>query len=60
MTEEKEIYENDFMQFHNAISEIVEKYMVEVEIPAMKARRLIPLCYIGMLFGAFLMFLACV
>ena len=60
MTEEKEVYENDFLQFHNAISEIVEKYMVEVEIPAMRARRLIPFCYFGIAVGSFLMFLACV
>ena len=57
---EEEADKNDFVQYHNDISKEVEKVMKEIIIPAMRARRLIPLCYIGMLFGAFLMFLACV
>ena len=60
MSEEKEVHINDFMQLHYAIMKSVEKYMIEVEIPAMRARRMIPLCYLGILFGSFLMFLACV
>lgn len=51
--------ENNFCKSHDGIAKAVDKYMVEVEIPAMRARRMIPLCYIGILFGAFLMFLAC-
>ncbi|MCK4526248.1 hypothetical protein KAW18_02655 [candidate division WOR-3 bacterium] len=63
MTEykEKEAHINDFMQLHNAIMKAVDKYMIEVEIPLLKAKYIYaPLCVIGMLFGAFLMFLACV
>lgn len=55
MTEEKEAH-----IFHNAISKVVEKYMIEVEIPAMRARRMIPFCYFSIAVGSFLMFLACV
>ena len=60
MSKEKEEYENDFLQFHKDVAEIVDKYMVEVEIPAMRARRMIPFCYLGIAVGSFLMFLACV
>ena len=61
MTEEKEVHINDFMQLRNTIMKTVEKYMVEVEIPILRAKYIYtPLCVFGMLFGAFLMFLACV
>ena len=60
MSEEKEVYENDFLQFHKDVAKIVDKYIVEVEIPAIRARRMIPFCYFGIAVGSFLMFLACV
>jgi len=60
MNKKKEAGMVNFMQFHNDMAKIVEEYMIEVEIPAMRARRIIPLCYFGIAFGSFLMFLACV
>lgn len=38
----------------------IEKVMKEIIIPAMWAERIIPFCYLGIVFGAFLMFLACI
>ena len=37
----------------------IEKVMKEIIIPAMWADRIIPFCYLGILFGFLLMFLAC-
>ena len=38
MTKEKEAHINDFMQLHNTIMKSVEKYMIEVEIPLLRAK----------------------